>query len=123
MRYPYLRIPIDADRGFPQAFGMALDGQTYLLSFSVTVLDEELLTATEPLELPRQDAYAVLTVSRPDGNGERTLLRRKLAPFVEYETDELAFMFTELAVHPRNINGTGAFGSRITGGVAARWVS
>ncbi len=123
MRYPYLRIPVDADRGFPQGFGMSLGGQTYLLSFSMTVLDEELLTTTEPLDLPQPDAYAVLTVSRPDGNSERTLLRRKLAPYVEYETDELAFMFTELAVHPRNVNGTGAFGSRLTGGVAARWAS
>ena len=123
MRYPYLRIPVDADRGFPQAFGVALDGQTYLLSFSVTILDEDLLSAAEPLALPQPDAYVVLTVSRPDGDSDRTLLRRKLAPYVEYETDELAFVFTELAVHPRNVNGTGAFGSRIMGGVAARWAS
>jgi hypothetical protein len=117
VRYDYLRIPIDADRGFPQTFGLSVEEKTYQLSLSVTVIDEGLLEADEPLEMPQRAAYAVLTVT----DGERTLLRRKVAPYVEYEADELAFVFTEVAVHPGNINGSGAFGSRITGGVAARW--
>lgn len=117
MRYDYLRVPVDADRGFPQAFGLSLGEKTYQVSLSVTVLDEDLVT--EPLEMPQRAAYVVCTVT----DGERTLLRRKVAPHVEYEADELAFVFTEIVVHPGNVNGSGAFGSRITGGVAKRWVS
>ncbi|QIS19631.1 hypothetical protein [Nocardia terpenica] len=123
MTSPYLRIPIDADQGFPQAVRIALGQRIYVLSFSVTVTDETLLASDKPLSLPRPGAYLVLDVSAEQAQGTRILFHRKLVPSLEYGAHELGLVFTELAVHPRNLNGAGAFGSVVTGGVVTRWAS
>jgi hypothetical protein len=44
-------------------------------------------------------------------------------PDLEYEADDLMLVFTRMTVHPLNLNGSGAFGSTVVGGVAARWAS
>jgi len=123
VRTDYLRLPIDADRGFPQAFRMAFNANTYVVALYVTMTDEAMLASDGPLELPRDGAYLVLDVSKQDGAGTRPIFRRKLVPDLEYQADDLALVFTRMAVHPLNLNGSGAFGSTVVGGVAARWAS
>jgi hypothetical protein len=123
MRYPYLRLPIDADRGFPQAFRMALGTATYVVSCYVNVTDETLLTAAEALALPRPGAYLVVDIARETTADDRSIFRRKVVPGLEYEAEELALVFTDIAVHPANLNAAGPHGSRITAGVALRWAS
>jgi hypothetical protein len=123
MRYPYLRLPVDPDAGFPQAVRIALGPATYLMTYNVCVTDDDLLTSDEPVTLPRPDAFLVLEVAREGAAEPRVIFRRKLVPDLEYEADELAMVFTEMAVHPRNLNGIGAHGSVVRGGVALRWVS
>lgn len=119
--YEYLRLPVNADEGFPQAFRLSLGGRTYAVALQATVLAEDL--PAEPLTLPSAQAYLVLTVTREDPGPARTLLHRKLVRGHEYAAAELAFTFTEMVVDPRNLGGVGAYGSRVVGGVAARWAS
>lgn len=123
LRYPYLRIPIDADQGFPQAVRISLGERIYVLSFHVNVTDEALLLADELLHLPCAGAFLALEISTEEPEGTRILFRRKLVTHLEYTADELALVFTELAVHPRNLNAAGAYKSIVRGGVALRWAS
>jgi hypothetical protein len=115
----FLRLPANADDGFPQAFAMRFGGRGYTVVFEVSLLDEP---PPGPMVLPRDDAYLVLSVAREETPGD-VIFRRKLVPGHEYVAEELVFRFTEMVVDPRNLNATGAFGSRVTGGVAARWAS
>jgi hypothetical protein len=123
VRTDYLRLPIDADRGFPQAFRMAFNGNTYVVALYVTATDESVVATDQPLELPMDGAYLVLEVSEQDGTATRTVFRRKVVPNLEYEAGDLAMVFTRMSVHPLNLNGSGAFGSTVVGGVAPRWAS
>jgi hypothetical protein len=117
----YLRLPVNADDGFPQAFRMTLGRGSYLVALYVNVVDEALLGAGEALHLPLPGAFMVMVVSR-EGPGEaQVIFQRKLVLGHEYDAAELAFVFQELTVDPRNLNAAGAFGSRVTAGVAARW--
>lgn len=117
----YLRLPVAADDGFPQAFRMTMGRGSYVVGLSVTVLDDALPAAGLPLRLPRPDAYMVLVVTREGPGPAEVIFRRKLVLDHEYGAAELAFIARELVVDPRNLNAAGAFGSRITVGVAARW--
>ncbi|MGV9675512.1 hypothetical protein ACWDSJ_09560 [Nocardia sp. NPDC003482] len=121
--YPYLRIPIDADRGFPQALRLSLGQRVYVLSARVNVTDETLLSATAPLPLPLPGAFLAVEISAEETDGTRILFRRKVVPDLEYAAGELALLFTDMSVHPRNVNGSGAYGSSVVGGVALRWAS
>jgi hypothetical protein len=123
MRHSYLRLPVDPDRGFPQAFRMALAGRAYAIALSVTVTDDALLDSALPLQLPQPGAFLVLDLAREAERGPEPMLRRKLVPHLEYEADELALVVLDLAVHPRNLGAPGAHGSRVVAGVAARWAS
>lgn len=117
----YLRLPVSAADGFPQAFRMTVGRGSYVVSLSVTVLDDELPAAGLPLRLPLPGAYLVMTVTR-DGSGQgEVIFRRKLVLDLEYGAAELVFVARELVIDPRNLNAAGAFGSRVTVGVAARW--
>lgn len=120
----YLRLPVNADDGFPQAFSMRFGDRGYTVALEVSIIDEDVLTATQqPLVLPCPEAYLVVSVAREDPPPAEVILRRKVVPRHEYEAAELAFVFTEMAIDTRNLNGAGAFGSRVVGGVAARWAS
>ncbi|MBF6328323.1 hypothetical protein [Nocardia transvalensis] len=123
LRYPYLTLPIDADRGFPQAVRISLGERIYALSAHVNVTDEQLLRHDRPLPLPSPGAFLVLEVSTDESDGTRILFRRKVVPHLQYHAHELALVFTELSVHPLNLNGSGAHGSSVVGGVALRWAS
>ncbi|MCM6771970.1 hypothetical protein NDR87_03245 [Nocardia sp. CDC159] len=123
LHHRYLRLPLDADQGFPQAVRISLGGRIYLLSAHVNVTDETLLAQPKPLALPSPGAFLALAVTTEEAGRTRVLFRRKLVPDLEYQARELALVFTELAVHPLNINGSGAHGSSVVGGVALRWAS
>ncbi|MEJ3748619.1 hypothetical protein WEI85_35730 [Actinomycetes bacterium KLBMP 9797] len=119
----YLRLPVNADEGFPQAFSMRFGERGYTVALEVSVIDEGVLAGGRPLVLPRPEAYLVVSVLREDPAPAAVILRRKVVPRHEYQAAELSLVFTEMVIDPRNLNGAGAFGSRVVGGVAARWAS
>ena len=119
----FLRLPVNADDGFPQAFSMRFGDRGYTVALEVSVIDEDVVATTEPLSLPLSEAYLVVSVTREDPGPPEVILRRKVVPRYEYQAAELSLVFTELKVDVRNLNGTGAFGSRVVGGVASRWAS
>jgi hypothetical protein len=119
--YSYLQLPVNADEGFPQAFRMTLGRGSYTVALYVTVVDEELLHGGGPLRLPMPGAFMVMVVTREGPGQAQVVFQRKLVLEHEYEAAELAFVFQELTVDPRNLNAAGAFGTRVTAGVAARW--
>jgi hypothetical protein len=144
----YLRLPVNAVDGFPQALRLAFGGRAYAVSFYVNIPEEQLATppdhvydlfADEGLtpklddiaaeRLLRTDAFAnpdafmVMRVEREGDAGPEVIFRRKLTRGVEYVAAELAFTFREIKVARGNLNGVGAFGSVVVGGVATRWAS
>jgi hypothetical protein len=124
MARAYVRLPIDADEGFPQAFRLGFGDATYHVTLYVNVLEDAPPEAEDVVyELPRPDAFMVMTVAREAPAEPDVIFRRKLVLDHEYEARELAFVFRELRVDRRNLNGIGSFGSSVTGGVAARWAS
>jgi hypothetical protein len=117
----FLRLPIDPAEGFPQAFRLALGGRTYQFRLHANVTEElAIARAGELLTLPMRGAFLVLAVAREEPAGLVTILRRKLAPGVEYRAAELALLFRVIRLDLRNLNGLGAFGSEVVGGVALR---
>jgi len=119
--YAYLQVPVDADEGFPQTFRMAVGGGAYVVGLSVTVTDETLLAPGTPLALPLPGAFLVATVTRDGPGTPAVVFRRKVVRRLEYGAAELALVFTDISIDPRNLNASGAFGSRVTAGVATRW--
>lgn len=119
----FLRLPVNADEGFPQAFSMRLGDRGYTVALEVSVIDEGVLATAQPLVLPRPEAYLVVSVVREDPGPAEVIMRRKVVPRHEYHAAELALVFSEMSIDVRNLNGAGAFGSRVVGGVATRWAS
>jgi hypothetical protein len=122
----YRPLPIDADEGFPQRFRLALGGRIYRLTLYASV-SEGRLAATAPdavLTLEDDDAAMVMRVQRESGVPvPATIFLRRLATGLDYEARELRFRFDELRVAVANLNGVGAFGSSVKGGVALAWGS
>jgi hypothetical protein len=121
----YLRLPINPDEGFPQAFRLALTPRAYTITLYVNLLDEE-GRADDPVvyDLARDPRAFMVMVVRRDGppNGDE-IFHRRLVLDHEYEAAELGFLFKELSVDRRNLAGIGSFGSSVVGGVATRWAS
>jgi hypothetical protein len=118
---PYLKLPVIPDEGFPQSFRMSFASSSYSVSLYVNATDGALEASSGLLDLTGPGAFMVMTVAREGPDRPGVIFRRKLVVAHEYEFAELALLFTELKVDRRNLNGAGAFGSRITGGVASRW--
>lgn len=117
----YLRLPIDPDEGFPQAFQLAFEGRSYDFFLYVNVLETDDDVADDHIyDLPAKGAYLVMDVSRVGAGSLEPLFRRKLVPNLEYEAGELAFFFARMRVARRNLNGFGTHGSEVVGGIAAR---
>ncbi|MCB0175089.1 MAG: hypothetical protein KDJ97_31560 [Anaerolineae bacterium] len=117
----YLLLPINADEGFPQAFRLNFLDNAYRVSLYVNALEGDQLWPNDYIfRLPEADAFMVMTVVREDPSGSTFLFRRKLVLDFEYEAAELAFVFRKMNVAKRNLNGIGAFGSEVIGGIAAR---
>jgi hypothetical protein len=117
----FFQLPINADEGLPQAFRLAVGDRLYQFRLYANVAEELLNAApTGPIDLPIPGAFLVLRVDRESPTGLVTLLQRKLVLDHEYEAAELALTFRTMRLDPRNLNGFGAFGSQIVGGVARR---
>lgn len=116
----YLTLPINADEGFPQAFRLNFNNQTYQMLFYVNADETVLEDADTLLTLPMAHAFMVLRVAREAADGLTVIFQRKLIPNLEYEAAELAFTFSKMVVARQNLNGVGAFGSQVIGGIAAR---
>jgi len=121
--YAYRRLPVAADEGFPQSFRLRIGATTYVVSLYVNLRDPSLLRSTQPIALPQTGAFMVMALSQESAGTLTPLFRRKLVLAHEYETSRLAFLFQRILVHPQNLNGAGAYGSRVDGGVAERWAS
>lgn len=118
----YLSLPINADEGFPQSFRLGFGGQVYQILLYANVA-EQVAAQAEVLTLPRDGAFLVMRVLRESPDGLTAIFQRKLVPELEYEAAELAFVFHTMQVAKQNLNGQGAFGSIVRGGIAARWAS
>jgi hypothetical protein len=118
----YLSLPINADEGFPQAFRLDFGGQVYQILLYANVA-EQIAARAEVFTLPQDGAFLVMRVLRESQDGVTTIFQRKLVPELEYEAAELAFVFHTMQVARQNLNGQGAFGSIVRGGIAARWAS
>jgi hypothetical protein len=117
----FLRLPIDPAEGFPQAFRLTLAGRTYQFRLHANVAEELVDDGSgDLLDLPAKGAFLVLAVAREEPSGPVTILRRKLVPGLEYHAAELALLFRTMRLDRRNLNGLGAFGSDVVGGVALR---
>jgi hypothetical protein len=117
----FFQLPINADEGVPQAFRLAVGDRLYQFRLYANIAEELLDPApVGPFELPVPRAFLVLRVDREEPTGLVTLLHRKLVPDLEYEAAELVLTFRTMRLDPRNLNGSGSFGSRIVGGVALR---
>jgi len=121
MTLPFRRLPIDPAEGFPQSFRLSLEDRTYEFQLYANVTEELVDAAsTGPLDLPRKGAFLVLSIAREEPTGLVTIFRRKLVPNLEYAVAELAVVFRTMRLDRRNLNGVGAFGSDVVGGVALR---
>ncbi len=120
----YRKLPINADEGFPQSFRLRFNDRMYQILLYANV-SEEVAGGQEDVvyDLPTPGAFLVMRVARESGEGPAVIFQRKLVSDLEYEAAELAFVFREMRVAKRNLNGVGAFGSRVIGGIAARWAS
>ena len=114
-------LPINPDEGFPHAFRLNFNERNYQILLYVNVAESVLTKTDQMLELPFEGAFLVLRVARESSQGAKVIFRRKLVPNLEYAAAELAFVFTQMRVARQNLNGVGAFGSEVEGGVAARW--
>ena len=121
MTRSYLQLPINADEGFPQAFRLSFLDNTYQIALYVNALETEQPLPDEYVyELPAPDAFLVMTVQREEPAGTVVIFRRKVVCNLELEAAELAFLFRTITIAKRNLNGIGAYGSTIIGGIAAR---
>lgn len=116
----YFSLPINADEGFPQAFRLTFNEQSYQMLLYVNCAAALLDDEDAMLQLPIPRAFLVLRVLRETPSGTTAIFQRKVIPYLEYEAAELALLFTEMRVARRNLNGVGAFGSQVLGGIAAR---
>lgn len=120
----YMKLPINPDEGFPQSFRLSFGGRTYQVLLYANIAEA---VAEQPdehvFELPDENAYLVMQVAREGTDPAQVIFQRKLVPDQAYEASELAFLFREMRVAKRNLNGVGAFGSSVIGGVAERWAS
>jgi hypothetical protein len=117
----FLRLPVEADQGFPQAFRLEFEGRTYRISLYVNTPeplidppDDEILDLGD--DVTAAGSSMVMRVVR-EGPQEAVIFRRKVVTGVEYDADELAFVFRSLKVARRNLNGVGAAGSVVIAGI------
>jgi hypothetical protein len=117
----YTPLPIDATLGFPQAFPVVFNGQTYRFRLYVNVPVAGVVDKTAMLELPTDDAFLVVQVERQLADGTvAPIFQRKVVPALEYVAENIALTFTAQRVAVRNLNSEGNFGSVVSGGIAAR---
>jgi hypothetical protein len=114
-------MPINADEGFPQSFRLDFKGSTYRIVLYVNAPEDPTVPLEHIYDLPEGEAFMVMRVEREGPGKAQVMFQRKLVPNQRYEAAELIFVFREMRVARRNLNGIGALGSRVAGGIAARW--
>jgi hypothetical protein len=120
----FLRLPIEPDQGFPQAFRLEFGGRIYRVTLYVNTPepvteppDDEVLDLGD--DVTATNASMVMRVVREGGPVEQVVFQRKVVTGVEYDADELAFVFRTIKVARRNLNGVGPAGSEVTAGIGA----
>jgi hypothetical protein len=100
---------------------LGFNGQAYLFTLYVNALERESPRPEDYVfDLPEDDAFMVLRVAQQTADGPQVIFQRKLVCGLEYEAADMALVFRMLRVDRRNLNGSGAFGSQVVGGIAAR---
>jgi hypothetical protein len=119
----YLPLPINAEQGFPQSFPLLFDGRTYHFNFYINAAAHVLARREQFIDVPTEEAFLVLRLEREVADAAREVIfLRKLVPDLEYEAEELALFFTKQKIARDNLNGSGAHGTQVVGGIAQRWV-
>jgi hypothetical protein len=119
----YQRLPIVPEEGFPHSFRLDVGDGRYAVALYVNVIDAAGLPEDHVFDLTLPGALMIMTVRREGTQPPTVIFRRRVVTGIEYRARELAFLFRTLRVDRRNLNGIGAFGSDVTGGVALRWGS
>lgn len=134
----FFQLPVVPDEGLPQVFSCPVGGAIYdfALYANLTVPDDDPpetvydLSTYDPATCKASGepvspvGYLVLRVSAQSPGGTQVILLRKLVPepgLIHYG-GPLAVKVVEAKVARGNLNGFGHYGSRITIGVAQRWV-
>lgn len=116
-------LPIDSDRGLPQAFPLRFGRATYHFWLYANLPAEEVFSGVSFYDLPTPGGgYLVARVEQEDplGTGRSLVMLRKVVPGLIYEAGDLLLTFPEQRLARANLNGSGAAGSRLSGGVAKR---
>lgn len=118
----YTPLPIDGTQGLPQEFPVLFADRIYHFRLHVNALPALLEDRTAILELPAPEAFLVVRVEveSPDAS-RRTIFLRKVIRELEYQAEAIALTFPQQRVAVGNLNGRGEFGTRLSGGIAARW--
>jgi|SRR5215813_3246638 len=127
----FVNLPVDADDGFPQAFLLSMNANTYRFEFHVNIAEEQ-LRAAQPIgartlvdvvgdgSAPASalSGILVMAVTRQDATGDVALLRRRVLPGLVYDAGELLMTFATVQIAAGNLNAAGSFGSLLTAAVA-----
>ena len=115
-------LPINVEQGFPQSFPLVFGGGTYHFKLYANVAAHLLAARPQFIDVPAEEAFLVLSVEREltDATREQVFLR-KIVPDLEYEVENIALLFSEKRIARDNLNGTGAHGTQVVGGIARRW--
>lgn len=115
-------LPINVAQGFPQSFPLLFDGGTYHFKLYVNVAAHLLDDRPQFIDVPAEEAFLVLSIERELTDATRELIfLRKIVPDLEYEAENISLLFRELRIARDNLNGAGAHGSQVVGGIARRW--
>ena len=118
----YTPLPINGDNGFPQTFAIVFRGVTYRFRFYVNASPALISDVSAIFDLPVPDMFLVARVDQDLADGSSKLVfLRKIVPELVYASGQIALSFPVQRVAVRNLNGQGAHGSRVTGGIAPRW--
>jgi hypothetical protein len=108
--------------GYLLTFGDGIAGNALPITGAAIAPSKGTITSATVRPLPAPEAFLVVRVEKdfPKGGSDLIFLR-KVAPGLIYAAGNIALTFPTQRVAVRNLNGQGAFGSQVTGGIAARW--
>ncbi len=116
-------LPINGEQGFPQSFPLSFNGSTYHFHLYVNVASQKLDDRPQFIEVPTEESFLVVTVEREQVDSTREVIFvRKVVPDLEYEAENIALVFSGQRIARDNLNGVGAHGTQVFGGIARRWV-
>jgi hypothetical protein len=133
MSLTFLRLPFTPDDGLPQAITCAVGPASYDFAVYVSLATPDddqpetvydLAWPGEPGTVGTPRGHLVLRVAETGVAEPKVLLLRKLVPDLGlvHPAGPLAVTLHEARIARGNLHGAGRYGSRITMGVAQRWV-